>query len=141
MTETGQIENFELRDRAAARKKQMSADASLAEKLIFASTTATFSFSFRGVAVDAYIPTTDEINALVSTAENAGQLGEQTAETKIYDIVAGLLVDDSITPDVLRDPALGAGFIKTFMFSLFDFLEEEGRGARAVKSFRKNKNG
>lgn len=150
-----QVENPELRSRAAARKLKEKSDLTLAEKLILASNEDTFSFTYKGVEIEVWSPTREDFskflelyNSVISSGDKEPESEDEKGvfkqqqdeiEQELNKVVSDLCVDESITPELLDSGMLGTSFIPKLMNELQEYQKREVEEVTAVKGFRKNK--
>lgn len=144
-----QIENPELRGRAAARKLKEKSELTLAEKLILASNEDKFSFTYKGIEIEIWAPTQNDFakfvelynSVLANEGEDSKRSPEETEaiEGELYNVVADLCIDPSITSELIKSGMLGTSFIPKVMNELQEYQKREVEEVTAVKGFRKNK--
>lgn len=147
MTEntTGQVDDpsLSVRMKADALKKKESL--SLAEKLILASTQETFSYTYKGVAIDVKVPTQGELNGILGLFKKwVKPTGEETTDEEIDSFfmdlctkLEPLFVDESITVELLHSETLGTSFIPKFINEVVEQEKRTSEEVTAIKGFRK----
>jgi len=144
-----QTENTELRSRSAARKLKEKSELTLAEKLILASNEDKFSFTYKGIEIEIWAPTQNDFakfvelynSVLVNEGGDSKRSPEETEaiEEELYNVVADLCIDSTITPELIKSGMLGTSFIPKVMNELQEYQKREVEEVTAVKGFRKNK--
>jgi hypothetical protein len=150
-----QVENNELRGRAAARKLKEKESLTLAEQLIIASNEDKFSFTYKGIEIEVWSPTQNDFskflelyNSVLASGEQEPDSEEEKAifkekqnavEKELNKVVADLCVDASIAPEVIGSGMFGTSFIPKLMNELQEYQKREVEEVTAVKGFRKNK--
>jgi len=143
---TGQRENIGLRRRAEARKLKEKQELTLAEKLLLASKEDTFIFTYRDIDIEVFSPTRDDFANFVELYNKVQDAGadkstEETdaVELELFNVVADLCVDQSITPEFLQSGVLGVSFVPAFMSAIAEYQKQEADEVKVVKGFRAKK--
>lgn len=137
---TGQIEDPELTARMKAGELKDKENLTLAEKLILKSAQRTLSFEYEGEDIEVYVPNAEEYGQLAHLNK---VLMDQTSEdmegdaNKLYALVASLMVDGSITEEILKSGALGISFIPKIIYEVSEYEKDKATEKTRIANFRK----
>lgn len=137
---TGQTEDPALSARVKARQLEEKENLTLAEKLILASSRRKIAFDYEGIEVEVYVTNSEEYSKLVYLNQ---VLMDQTTEDpegdakKLYELVAGLCVDDSLTPEILESGAIGISFIPKIIHEVSEYEKDRALERTRISNFRK----
>lgn len=139
--QTGQKDNPELRARAEIRKLKDKENRTLAEQLLLATAEETMTYKYKGIDIEIRIPTSNELDVILKTFNKYTQ-GKDEEDPKesfngLCDMVASLMVDDSLNSDLLKSGNLGVSFIPKFMNEIQEYEKRTVEEVTVIKGFRR----
>jgi hypothetical protein len=137
------IEDIELEGRFKAHQLKQKESKTLADKILLATYERKMTWEWEGVEIENYIPSEEEMDEIQKLYTGFSNPKEKTTEEDILklrqrasEVVAGYMIDESITPELLMSKQIGTSFTLSFINAVLDYEANVVREATALKNFR-----